>query len=59
MKEKIDVYEIWDLKKSIAEFIEPRLRLYIEKMEGEETMSIPNWVENEKVNYQNKEIMEI
>ncbi len=40
-------YEPWDLKYDISHFIVPRLRMYIEKVEKDEIMTIPNWVKNQ------------
>lgn len=42
----IPEYQIWDLKNAISEFIEPRLKAYIKKVDDNELVSIPTWVEN-------------
>ncbi len=57
---EIQDHEIWNLKSVISEFIAPRLRKYIEKVEQAEIVSLPNWVlEEGEAEKSDEELMEI
>ncbi len=45
METEFPDYHVWNMKKAIAEFIVPRLKIYIEKVENDEIVSLPKWIE--------------
>jgi hypothetical protein len=50
METQIHDYEIWDLKNSISQFILPRLRLFVKKVENDEFLALPTWVNDDDSN---------
>jgi len=42
---KIDEYEVWQIKSSVSQFLVPRLKLFIQKIENGESVTIPIWLE--------------